>query len=1341
AYFENVEKRVAETNGIHKKYDTQRYTKKAQMSQLIATWREELKNDSEILQDKTLAKLLKDMEIYAALDVTATHSTTIGNVESARRELNEVEKSVKEESKQLTNLAKNVQKYIEELETKSEQHQGIEEETLIARRQVMAQNIQLLIEEQINGYLPEISEDACHIRAKDKNIATMGGESFSDYRNMPLFPHDPSPSDIKQGYIGDCYMVSVLANIAKTNPDKIKEAIRDNGDGTVTVRLFQRTVSKYEDYFAPDATPPTKMEPFYVTVDKTIPRVTSARNCLWAALIEKAVVASGLTVDKRYSGTYARPVPDNIEELYEKYKNMREDQRPSKVECPWLFDKDNNLVKWKADYAQIEGGHSEMFTESFLGEGYEAVRQETSPARTNAARDVVYDFIMMQVGKATDTSYEEKARKILESRGDASQRLRNAYSLLRGLKNHDVDWRYTPSFTAKGELERLDKISYDSDRSYQGFVESAVNPLASCLLEGSIRYPDGSFADEVTKAIEKDINAKIGNYNTKEQETLRALMEDFKQNQEHILSGISGRKYPISYEKKFEEIKNEIAAGHIVAASSPYSPEGDVDFKGGIFYSHAYNVIGTEEEEINGKNYKFVVMRNPHGSDKVPVYDYSSIPPKAMDGIEPNAQGVFKMELSHFISNMDSININGKEMSEEEKFVSDKLKLGYIQQNIMAKYDRVFTELDKNLQKAMKEDPENQQDIQEIRNRIQEKLLAKENMIISGNEYRPFKVLANDILKRNNNLKPATRRIIEAAAEFAEMRANKITDPMAEIRKDKTMNDLGESQRTDSFYDGSKLTEKIDEYAAKKYEMLKKKQNFEKQKNRRDEVKNKLLEGYTKEEINNLISDYEAEERKILEYSKIWNTCIDAKNQAQNRIKSLNKDISEYRRKINSFLEENEKKDKAVEKLKECLKTFEEKQKRASDPVQDTEKKKEDSQDELKQKEVELVDAKKLFNNLVNAMAKTPEEKEYIQLRLDGIENPNAWIDYDRMDELEMSIPAKALEGWKKRLQRVEDKQKAYFEKKAELEGEALDDEFDDFEDKDNQTAMIKEAFDFKPGEFNPLSNVPVKEYVKEAKEYISKVENERFKRKKDLENLKKAYNDAVKDRDNVDVKLKQIESKEKETMNSKEKLQKAHEAKEKDYKLLKETRDSYNAAYKDAFEKTERLEALDVKEEIKKITGEFLDKQNLNASNHTNSPEFSRMIQALTILKNWPNIDFVCKDMPTDKRPTSLEGALNHLKKQAEDYKTAKNKQIHIFKTAIYKTRMSMADSIIDFAKTTKKDLAMDNKAERAELNSYFENKGQANGELKADKQKDVGAKETKQINAPEVEDELGEF
>ena len=403
---------------------------------------------------------------------------------------------------------------------------------------------------------------------------------------------------------------------------------------------------------------------------------------------------------------------------------------------------------------------------------------------------------MMQVGKATNPGYEERARKILESRGDAQQRLRNATRLLRGLKNKDIDINYTPSFTENGELERLDKISHDSDRSYQGFVEAIVNPLSGCLLEGSIKYPDGNFAAAVVTTIEKAIDDKLKEhkYNTKEENTMKGLTEAFKQNQEQILSGISGRKYPISYEKKFEEIKNELAAGHIVAAASMQSPKKDEDLKGGIFYSHAYNVIGTEEDVIDGKNYKFVVMRNPHGSDKVPVYDYSKIPPKATNGLVPEAQGVFKMELSHFVSNLDYLTINGKVMSEQEKKDSDRMKLGFIQQNILGKYDRVFTELDKNLAKALKEDPDNQTDIQELRDRIQEKLLAKEDVIIDAGEYQAFSVQAKITLEKNFNLKPATRRIIQAAADFAGMYVNKIIDPMAEIKKEKNMNNLGESQ-------------------------------------------------------------------------------------------------------------------------------------------------------------------------------------------------------------------------------------------------------------------------------------------------------------------------------------------------------------------------------------------------------------------------------------------------------------------------------------------------------------------------------------------------------------------
>jgi hypothetical protein len=44
-----------------------------------------------------------------------------------------------------------------------------------------------------------------------------------------------SPEAIRQGSIGDCYFVSSLAAVAQAHPDMIKNAIKDNGDGTYTV--------------------------------------------------------------------------------------------------------------------------------------------------------------------------------------------------------------------------------------------------------------------------------------------------------------------------------------------------------------------------------------------------------------------------------------------------------------------------------------------------------------------------------------------------------------------------------------------------------------------------------------------------------------------------------------------------------------------------------------------------------------------------------------------------------------------------------------------------------------------------------------------------------------------------------------------------------------------------------------------------------------------------------------------------------------------------------------------------------------------------------------------------
>lgn len=53
---------------------------------------------------------------------------------------------------------------------------------------------------------------------------------------------DIHPSDISQGQIGDCYLMSSLAAVANGNPDIIKNNIKDNGDGTYTVTFYERGI-------------------------------------------------------------------------------------------------------------------------------------------------------------------------------------------------------------------------------------------------------------------------------------------------------------------------------------------------------------------------------------------------------------------------------------------------------------------------------------------------------------------------------------------------------------------------------------------------------------------------------------------------------------------------------------------------------------------------------------------------------------------------------------------------------------------------------------------------------------------------------------------------------------------------------------------------------------------------------------------------------------------------------------------------------------------------------------------------------------------------------------------
>ncbi len=87
----------------------------------------------------------------------------------------------------------------------------------------------------INGDL--IKDPALH---KDE-LNTDGTPKFSTKRfTGPLFKDGPTPEDVQQGQLGDCYFPSAMAALAKNNPDALQKLIKDNGDGTYTVNFKEK---------------------------------------------------------------------------------------------------------------------------------------------------------------------------------------------------------------------------------------------------------------------------------------------------------------------------------------------------------------------------------------------------------------------------------------------------------------------------------------------------------------------------------------------------------------------------------------------------------------------------------------------------------------------------------------------------------------------------------------------------------------------------------------------------------------------------------------------------------------------------------------------------------------------------------------------------------------------------------------------------------------------------------------------------------------------------------------------------------------------------------------------
>lgn len=192
--------------------------------------------------------------------------------------------------------------------------------------------------------------------------------------------NDIDPNDVKQGSLGDCYLLGGMAAVSRANPDYIRKLIKDNGDGTYDVTLYIKN-NAWD----------SKGTPKVVTVDNRFPsgdKGLSAKYArysdkgakgpeLWTMLIEKAwavhkgtysgIEGGKVNDDGKFAGAialltnlregYFTPSSIGDKQLAQMISDALVNKKPVALDSKNL-DKEPPDLKAAADKAGVVGNHA-----------------------------------------------------------------------------------------------------------------------------------------------------------------------------------------------------------------------------------------------------------------------------------------------------------------------------------------------------------------------------------------------------------------------------------------------------------------------------------------------------------------------------------------------------------------------------------------------------------------------------------------------------------------------------------------------------------------------------------------------------------------------------------------------------------------------------------------------------------------------------------------------------------------------------------------------------------------------------------------------------------------------